>query len=71
MPSGEVVRSQRVELLNTSGEVVGSVLTTQEGNFRFNAVEGGDYKLRARNSKYGEVETEVEADDSLDNELQF
>lgn len=50
-----------VELLDGAGNVVGSALTTDQGQYRFDDVDAGKYKVRVRKQGWADKEAEVEA----------
>ena len=49
----------RVDLVDDKGNVVQSVTTTEQGNYRFKSVAGGNYKVRASKAGYGAMEAPV------------
>jgi len=51
----------QVDLLNANGEVVQSVMTTDEGNYRFKDVDRAKYKVRVSKKGFEADDIEVEA----------
>lgn len=45
-----------VELLDDLGNVVGSTLTTRNGQYRFKNIDAGEYRVRVKKEGWGEVE---------------
>ncbi len=50
-----------VELVDKSGNVVQSTRTTEQGNYRFKSVDGGQYKVRVRKMGFSDLEQSVSA----------
>lgn len=50
-----------VELLDGAGNVVSSALTTDQGQYRFDDIDAGKYKVRVRKKGWADKEAEVEA----------
>jgi squalene-hopene/tetraprenyl-beta-curcumene cyclase len=51
----------RVDLLDDKGNVVQSVRSTAQGNYRFKNVDGGKYKVRVQKDGFAAQEAAVEA----------
>jgi hypothetical protein len=51
----------RVELVDDRGNVLQSVRSTSEGNYRFKSVDSGKYKVRIRKEGFAPAEAEVAA----------
>jgi squalene-hopene/tetraprenyl-beta-curcumene cyclase len=50
-----------VELVDGAGRVVGSAMTTDQGQYRFDDLDAGKYKVRVRKKGWEDKEAEVEA----------
>lgn len=56
-----VARNSTVDLLDDKGRVVQSVQSTEQGNYRFKNVAGGNYHVRAKKAGWASQEAEVKA----------
>lgn len=50
-----------MELVDDSGNVVQSTVTTEQGNYRFKNVDKGKYRVRAKKEGFRDLEQQVEA----------
>jgi squalene-hopene/tetraprenyl-beta-curcumene cyclase len=50
-----------VELVDDKGRIVQSTRTTEQGNYRFKSVDGGQYKVRVKKAGFSELEQAVQA----------
>ena len=50
-----------VELVDDKGRIVQSTRTTDQGNYRFKSVDGGQYKVRVKKSGFSDLEQNVQA----------
>lgn len=50
-----------VELVDDKGRVVQSTRTTDQGNYRFKSVDGGQYKVRVKKAGFSNLEQAVQA----------
>jgi squalene-hopene/tetraprenyl-beta-curcumene cyclase len=50
-----------VELVDHAGKVVQTTRTTEQGNYRFKSVDGGNYKVRARKVGFADLEQSIQA----------
>lgn len=53
--------NSRVELVDGKGNVVQSVMTNEDGQYRFKSVDQGQYKVRVRKEGFKDVEADVAA----------
>jgi squalene-hopene/tetraprenyl-beta-curcumene cyclase len=53
--------NSRVELVDAKGNVVQSVMTNEDGQYRFKSVDKGQYKVRVRKDGFKDVEADVVA----------
>lgn len=54
----------KVDLVDDSGRVVQSTVTTEDGNWRFKNVDQGKYKVRVRKEGFKDMEQEIAAEKS-------
>lgn len=61
-PAPAAAANARVDLVDDAGNVVQSVRSTNEGQYRFKNVDAGRYKVRVRKEGFAPAEREVKAD---------
>lgn len=61
LKNGEGSANTVMELVDAAGNVVQTTRTTEQGNYRFKAVDGGAYKVRAKKAGFADLEHAVQA----------